>query len=87
MVVRVRDYLQRPGSEQRVRVLFEEGGNVVFTKEYEKHTLLSKKTYPQGMSGIVTHIHTGLLGRITHVDIRLKDGTFVREVPVDYFSA
>jgi hypothetical protein len=86
MAVRGRDYIRIVGSDQKVRVL-KENGNVVFTKEYVKHTLLSKTTHKQGTSGIVTRIHTGLLGEITHVDVRLKDGKFVREVPVDYFSA
>jgi hypothetical protein len=49
--------------------------------------LLSKKEYPQGASGIVTELHTGLLGDITHVDIRLEDGKFVRDLLVDYFRA
>jgi hypothetical protein len=78
--------LQRVGSDQKVRVL-KENGTIVFTKEYVKHTLLSKKTYTQGTAGIVTDWQTGLFGEITHVDIRLKDGKFVRGVPVDYFRA
>ena len=36
--VRVPDYLRRAGSDQKVKVL-KENGNVVFTKEYVKHTL------------------------------------------------
>jgi hypothetical protein len=60
---------------------------VFFTKEYVKQDLLSKKTYAQGTSAVVTRIHTDRRGEITHVDVRLKDGKFVREVPVDYFKA
>ena len=31
--------------------------------------------------------HTGLLGGVTHVNIRLGDGEFVNDVPVEYFRA
>ena len=48
--------------------------------------MLSKKPYPQGTTGIVTRLHTGLLGEIRRVDVRLKDGNFVRNVPVDFFK-
>jgi hypothetical protein len=85
-MVRGPDYLRKANSDEKVWVL-KENGNIVFTKPYVKHTLLSKKNYPQGTSGIVTKLHTGLLGDITHVDIRLADGNFVRDVPVDYFRA
>jgi hypothetical protein len=41
-------------SEDPEKVLvLKENGNVVFTKPYTKHTLLSKKKYPQGTTGIV----------------------------------
>lgn len=83
-----RDYLQTTEKPPRkVRVLFEENGPVIFTREYVRHTLFSKKTYAQGKSGIVTLLHKGPLGGITHVDIRLKDGEFLLEVPIDYFRA
>ena len=78
--------LQIVGSDQKVRVL-KQNGTIVFTKPYVKHTLFSKKEYPQGKNGIVTDWQTGFFGEITHVDIRLEDGTFVRDVPVDYFRA
>lgn len=64
------------------------GSPVVFTRNYVKHRLLSKTTYRQGTSGLVTNVHKGLFGGITHVDIRLPDdGVFLREVPIDYFTA
>jgi hypothetical protein len=64
------------------------GNPVVFTRDYVKHRLLSKTTYRQGTSGLVTNVHKGLLGGITHVDVRLPDdGVFLREVPIDYFTA
>jgi hypothetical protein len=70
-----------------ISVLYKENIPVVFTREYVKHTLLSKKTYTQGTTGLITRPHKGPLGGITHVDVRLPDGEFVREVPVDYFRA
>jgi hypothetical protein len=66
-------------------LLFRQNGPVVFTKNYVKHRLLSKKTYPQGTEGMITKIHTGPLGGVTHVDVRLSDGEFVCEVPVNNF--
>jgi hypothetical protein len=64
----------------------DETNTVVFTKPYVTHGLLSKKTYAQGTTGVVTRLHTNLLGEITHVDVRLADGTFVPDVPVDFFK-
>ena len=62
-------------------------GPVVFTRDYVTYCSLCKKTYPQGTSGVVTHVDKGLFGRITHVDVRLPEGEFVRGVPIDYFKA
>ena len=59
---------------------------VVFTKDYVKYRLLSTKKYPQGTSGLVVKSHKGLLGGVTHYDLRLPDGEFVWGVPVDYFA-
>jgi hypothetical protein len=86
MAERGPDYIRKAKSDEKVLVL-KENGNVVFTKPYTKHTLFSKKDYPQGTTGIVTRVHFGLLGEIRNVDIRLADGNFVRDVPVDYFRA
>jgi hypothetical protein len=69
------------------KLLFRVNGAVVFTKDYVKHCLCSKKTYAQGTEGIITRIHKGLLCGITHLDVRLPDGTFLRGVPIDYFLA
>ena len=66
-------------------LLFRKNGPVVFTKEYVKHRLFSKKTYSQGTEGMITKIHTGPLGGVWHVDVRLADGAFVCEVTVCYF--
>jgi hypothetical protein len=59
--------------------------SIPFTRDYVKHTLSSKKKYPQGQKGLITYPHRGLLGEITHVDVRLADGKRVREVPIDFF--
>ena len=86
-MARERDYLVTRNPTRRVRVLFAENQTVVFTRKYVKHTLLSKKTYPQGTPGIITHPHKGPLGGVTHVDIRLPEGEFVCEVPIDVLKA
>jgi hypothetical protein len=67
-------------------LLFRSSGAVVFTNKYVEHNLLSKKEYPPGAEGMITNMHTGPLGGVTHVDIRLGDSEFVRQVPVDYFK-
>jgi hypothetical protein len=67
-------------------LVLKENGNVVFTKPFTGHTWFSKKKYPQGTTGIVTRLHIGLFGDIKRVDVRLEDGNFVREVPVDFFK-
>jgi hypothetical protein len=63
------------------------GSPIVFTKDYVKYRPLSEKKYEQGTSGLVTRVHKCLLTGITHVDVRLPDGVFLREVPIDYFTA
>ena len=66
---------------------FRKNGPVVFTKKYVKHTLFSKKEYNPGTEGMIVKMHTGPLGGVTHVNIRLGDGEFVNDVPVEYFRA
>ena len=61
-------------------------GPVYFSRDYERHTLFSKKTYPQGRRGVVLRVHK-FLWRETHVDLRLPDGEFLLEVPIDYIRA
>jgi hypothetical protein len=68
-------------------LLLRKDGPVIFTKRYVKHTLLSKKEYPPGVEGMIVNWHTGPLGGVTHVNIRLADGEFVNNVPVEYFRA
>jgi hypothetical protein len=69
------------------KLLFRKNGPVVFTKKYVKHTLFSKKEYQPGREGMIVDTHTGPLGGVTHVNIRLGDGEFVNNVPVEYFRA
>jgi hypothetical protein len=85
MADRYPDYIRKAKSPQKVPAL-KENGNVVFTIPFIAYALLSKKKYPQGTTGIVTRLHTGLLGEIRRVDVRLENGTFVRRVPVDFFK-
>jgi hypothetical protein len=56
-------------------------GPIYFTKDYVDHG--SRKTYPQGRCGVVLREHT-LRGQVTHLDLRLPDGEFLGEVPIDY---
>ena len=58
-------------------------GPVYFTRDHVRPGLISNKTYPQGGRGVVLREHT-LFGRVTHVDLRLPDGEFLLEVPIDY---
>jgi lambda repressor-like predicted transcriptional regulator len=60
-------------------------GPIYFTKDYVHDGLLRKKTYPRGRRAVVLREHEHL-GEVTHVDLRLPDGDFLREVPIDYIS-
>jgi hypothetical protein len=85
MADRYRGYIQKAGSNQKVPALRVDG-NVVFTRPFIGHTWFSKKKYRQGTTGIVTGVDSGLFGEPRRVDVRLEDGTFVRNVPVDFFK-
>ena len=61
-------------------------GPVYLTRDYVKRDVDSDKTYPQGCRAVVLREHT-LLGKVTHVDLRLPDGEFLLEVPIDYIRA
>jgi hypothetical protein len=52
-------------------------------RDYVRRGFLSNKSYPQGGRGVVLRVHS-FLGRVTHVDLRLPDGEFLLEVPIDY---
>jgi hypothetical protein len=68
-------------------LLFRKNGPVVFTGQYVEHNLHSKKEYLPGLEGMITKMHTGPLGGVSHLDIRLGDSEFVIKVPVEYFRA
>jgi hypothetical protein len=61
-------------------------GPIYFTKDYVHQGSFSTKTYPQGRRAVVLREHT-LRGEVTHVDLRLPDGEFLLEVPIDYIRA
>jgi hypothetical protein len=64
---------------------FKKGKSIPFTRDYEHHTFFSHKTIEQGTHAIITRPHRGLLGKMTHADVRLaKDGERIRSVPIDY---
>jgi PIN domain len=75
--------------EGEPELLFRTNGSIVFTSDYVTQGLLSKKTdtYGQGTEGVITRTHEGPSGEVTHLDIRLPDGEFLREVPIDHFKA
>jgi hypothetical protein len=58
-------------------------GPVYFSRDYVRRGFIANKRYPQGGRGVVLRAHT-FLGRVTHVDLRLPDGKFLLEVPIDY---
>jgi hypothetical protein len=68
-----------------IEEVFKKGKSIPFTRDYEHHTLFSHKTIPQGTKALITRPHRGLLGKITHADVRLaEDGDRIRSVPIDY---
>jgi hypothetical protein len=61
-------------------------GPVYFTRDYVRRGFFKGKTSPQGRRGVVLEEHT-LLGKVTHVDLRLPDGELLFEVPIDCIRA
>jgi hypothetical protein len=49
----------------------------------DDRSFLTSKTYHQGGRGVVLRSHK-FLGRETHMDLRLPDGKFLLEVPIDF---
>jgi hypothetical protein len=72
---------RRTASRRRPRAI--PIGPIYFSRDYVKQGSLSKTTYPQGRRGVVVCEHL-ILGRVTHVDLRLPDGEFLLKVPIDY---
>ena len=59
---------------------------------YSRKSMSSTPYFPRkntrrATEGMIVDWHTGLLGGVTHVNIRLADGEFVNNVPVEYFRA
>lgn len=54
---------------------------MIFTKPYR--TWFFGKVYKQGDSGQLVRIRRGWTGYM--LDLRFKDGTFLRKVPEEYF--
>ena len=79
--------------DQMVKVLTASGrgtslpvGPVYFSRDYVRRGWLSNKTYSQGGRGVVIGTHK-FLWRETHVDLRLPDGEYLLEVPIDSIKA
>jgi hypothetical protein len=68
------------------KVLVKLNGAIVFTRDYEAGRFKSN-VIKAGTSAIATKTHKGLLGRISHVTVRLKTGEFIKGVPIDCFRA
>jgi hypothetical protein len=60
-------------------------GPVYFSKDYVRRGFFTSTTYSQGRRGVVLRSHK-FLWRETHVDLRLPDGEYLLEVPIDYVS-
>jgi len=60
-------------------------GSIVFTRDYEDGWVTGERVIRAGTRVVVTRIHRGMFGDITHVDVRLPNGRFLREVESDYF--
>jgi len=60
-------------------------GPVYFTRDYVRHGFFFKKRYSQGARGVILREHR-LLGQVTHVDMRLPDGKYLLDVPIDYIK-
>jgi len=68
------------------KVLVTLNGAIVFTRDYDAG-FFTYKIIKAGTKGIATKLHTGFLNQVTHVTVRLGNGDFLRQVPVDYFRA
>lgn len=69
-----------------IQEAWEQGKSIPFTRDYEHHTFFSHKTIKQGEARANYASHRGLLGKITHADVRLNDGERIRGVPVDFLE-
>ena len=61
-------------------------GSLHSRKICQTHSIF-KEEYKPGIEGMIVDLHTGPLGGVTHLDIRLGDGELVSNVPVEYLRA
>ena len=80
------DHMAKEDKPIPIEELWKRRASIPFMRDYEYHTLFSKKKVPQGKKAILTRPLRNLLGEITHVNSRLADGERVKVVPVDYLS-
>ena len=78
------DHMAKEDQPIPIEEIWKSGKSIPFTRDYEYHTFFSHKTIPQGTKALIARPHRGLLGKITHADVRLADGEGVRSVPIDY---
>jgi hypothetical protein len=60
-------------------------GPVYFSRDYVRRGWFTSTRYSQGARGVILRSHR-FLGRQTHVDLRLPDGKYLLEVPIDFVA-
>jgi hypothetical protein len=60
-------------------------GPAYFSRDYVRRGWFTSKTYSQGRRGVILGDHK-FLGKQTHVDLRLPDGEYLLEVPIDFVA-
>ena len=58
---------------------------LIFSRDYVRRGWFRSTTYAQGRRGVILGDHK-FLGRQTHVDLRLPDGEYLLEVPIDFVA-
>jgi len=60
-------------------------GPVYFSRDYVRRGWFGSTRYSQGARGVILRDHK-FLGKQTHVDLRLPDGEYLLEVPIDFVA-
>jgi hypothetical protein len=60
-------------------------GPAYFSRDYIRRGWFGSTTYAQGRRGVILGDHK-FLGKQTHVDLRLPDGEYLLEVPIDFVA-
>ena len=60
-------------------------GPVYFSRDYVRRGWFGSTRYSQGARGVILRDHK-FLGKQTHVDLRLPNGKYLLEVPIDYVA-